>query len=80
VQTADYGINFYNLQSNSNINIYNLNGRHLKTLNSGNEQTNRFVWDLRDLNNTRLASGIYIYVIEAYGFEKIGKFAVIRKK
>ncbi|MGD9900524.1 MAG: MXAN_6640 family putative metalloprotease, partial [Calditrichaceae bacterium] len=55
VQTADDGINFYNLPSNSNINIYNLNGRHLKTLNSGNEQTNRFVWDLRDLNNTRLA-------------------------
>ncbi len=80
VRTGDDGLNFYNVPTNSSINIYNLNGRHLKTLNSGNEQTNRLAWDLRDHNSTRLASGIYIYVIEAYGFEKIGKFAVIRKK
>ena len=74
------GITFYNVPPEGEIYIFSLNGRSLQKIVSDFPAKRDVSWDMRDYNNKLLASGVYFYLVKSAGFEKKGKFAVIRKK
>lgn len=71
------GIFFASLPQQATIRIFALNGTLLKKI-EHNAMTGHAAWDLRAQDGGELASGVYLYKIEANGEEKMGKFAVMR--
>ncbi|NUO18371.1 S8 family serine peptidase [bacterium] len=71
------GVFFAALPVDASIRIYSLQGKLIRKLEhksaSGHEE-----WDLLTEDGQTVASGIYLYRIEANGQEKLGKLAVIR--
>ncbi|MBD3182963.1 hypothetical protein GF312_11780 [Candidatus Poribacteria bacterium] len=66
-------ISFLNLTSRAEISIYTLSGELVQTLyhmDSSREKK----WDMLNNNGVKIASGVYIYRIEAFKPEKPGKF------
>ncbi|MFH1701284.1 MAG: hypothetical protein ABIE07_11940 [Candidatus Zixiibacteriota bacterium] len=70
-------IAFHNLPDVCTIKIFNLAGDLVRTLDKEADGTNYTYWNLLTDNRLPIASGIYIYVVEAKEFgTKIGKMAV----
>ncbi|MEE9443540.1 MAG: hypothetical protein V3V99_12825 [candidate division Zixibacteria bacterium] len=70
-------IAFHHLPGACTIKIFNLGGDLLRTIDKDDPSTAIAYWDVLTENNLPVASGIYIYVVEAEGYgTKIGKMAV----
>ena len=70
-------IKFTNLPAKCSISIYNLGGDFVRRVEKDNASTSTASWDALTTEGLPVASGIYIYVVEAPGFgQKIGKLAV----
>jgi hypothetical protein len=77
-QPCSTKVKFINLTPMANIRIYTLDGRLVKTIyhiNGNGEEE----WDLLNDNGIPLASGIYVYYIEAYETKVTGKFVISGK-
>ena len=83
-RSKDYSnMQFINLPEVCTIRVYTLAGDHVRTIDHDeNIDTDRPGWEWWDLlthNNQRVASGVYIYHVDAPGIgEYIGKFAIVR--
>ena len=67
---------FINLPTECTITIYNLGGDRVQVLEK-NDNATELAWNLLNHSSIPVASGIYIYVVEAPGFgQKIGKMAI----
>ncbi|MCD6250082.1 MAG: hypothetical protein J7J98_07130 [candidate division Zixibacteria bacterium] len=70
-------IYFSNLPTECTITIYNLAGDYINRVEKNDASTSSAFWNVQTENNLPVASGIYIYVVDAPGFgTKIGKMAV----
>jgi hypothetical protein len=73
---GNYQIKFHHLPKECSITIYNLAGDFIRRIDK-NDDTPFATWNLQTDNHIPVASGIYIYVVDAPGFgTKIGKLAV----
>ncbi|UCE24578.1 MAG: T9SS type A sorting domain-containing protein, partial [Candidatus Zixiibacteriota bacterium] len=78
---GSYAIKFHHLPEACTIRIYNLAGELVRTLEKDDPATAIAEWDILTENGLPVASGIYIYVVDAEGFgQKIGKMAVFVEK
>ncbi|MEW6411032.1 MAG: hypothetical protein AB1483_01005 [Candidatus Zixiibacteriota bacterium] len=74
---GSYAIKFHHLPAECTITIYNLGGDLIRTIEKNDPSTAEVTWDVLTENRLPVASGIYIYVVDAPGFgQKIGKMAV----
>jgi len=75
---GNYQIKFHHLPRVCSISIYNLAGDFISRIDKdGSDETGIATWNLQSDNRIPVASGIYIYVVDAPGFgQKIGKMAV----
>jgi len=74
---GNYQLKFQHLPGKCTIKIYNLSGDLVYTIDKTDEDVSFADWDAKTENGLPVASGIYIYVVEAPGFgTKIGKMAV----
>jgi hypothetical protein len=74
--SGDAGIHFMNLPPGTRIRLFTMTGRIVQTLdvpNGGNT-----LWQINNANNDRVASGVYLYIIEGAGQKKEGKLVVIQ--
>jgi hypothetical protein len=70
-------IKFHHLPAQCTITIYNLGGDLIRTIEKNDPTSAEAIWDVLTENGLPVASGIYIYVVDAPGFgQKIGKMAV----
>ncbi len=70
-------IYFNNLPTKCTITIYNLAGDYINQVEKNDATTSTTYWNVQTENNLPVASGIYIYVVDAPGYgTKIGKMAV----
>jgi hypothetical protein len=73
---GNYQIKFHHLPKECSITIYNLAGDFITRIDK-NDETPIAAWNLQSDNRIPVASGIYIYVVDAPGYgQKIGKMAV----
>ena len=73
---GNYQIRFHHLPKECTISIYNLAGDFISQI-AKNDETPFATWNLQSDSRIPVASGIYIYVVDAPGFgTKIGKLAV----
>lgn len=76
-------LQFHNLPDVAVIRIYNSAGELVKLI-KHEEGSDGFLgpsiesWNLRTYNEQEIAFGVYLYHVQADGFEKTGKFAVIK--
>ncbi len=68
---------FAKLPQNTQIQIFTLNGRNIRSFNRVND-TGGIIWDLRDQSGKRVGSGIYFYRVECEGKERVGKLVIVR--
>ncbi|NOX88694.1 MAG: S8 family serine peptidase [Calditrichaeota bacterium] len=68
---------FAKLPQNSQIQIFNLNGKVIRSLKNMND-AGGIIWDLRDENGSRVKSGIYFYRIVHRSDKKTGKLVIVR--
>ena len=74
---GNYKIQFHNLPEECTITIYNLAGEFIREIVKDDPTTGIATWGATTWNNLPVASGIYIYVVDAPGYgQKIGKMAV----
>ena len=74
---GSYTLKFYHLPTVCTINIYNLSGELVRTIDKDDPSTSTAEWDVLTENGLPVASGIYIYVVDAPGYgQKIGKMAI----
>lgn len=74
---GSYQICFHHLPEKCSIDIYTLAGDLIRTLQKDDASTAIACWDVLTEQGLPIASGIYIYVVNAEGFgTKIGKMAV----
>jgi hypothetical protein len=72
---------FVNLPAVCTVSIYTLAGDRIRVLQKNDVSTSLLDWDVLTENRIPLASGIYIYVVEAPGFgQKIGKMAIFTEQ
>jgi hypothetical protein len=72
---------FTNLPAKCTISIFTLAGDRIAVINKDDASTSLADWDLLTDNQIPLASGIYIYVVDAPGFgQKIGKMAIFTEQ
>ncbi len=75
---------FTHLPARCLIRIYTVDGELVRILNHNDPTSNTEVWDLLTASGARIASGVYVYHIEALDENgnrigtKVGKFAVIK--
>jgi hypothetical protein len=73
-------LKFINLPKECNIRIFNLGGDHVRTLEKDDTCT-ELIWDLETKHGIPVASGIYIWYIDAPGIgTNFGKFAVFMER
>lgn len=83
-RSGDYSrLQFVNLPEVCTIRVFTLAGDHVRTIehneNTESDKPGWEWWDLLTHNNSRIASGIYIYHVDIPGIgEHIGKFAIVR--
>jgi hypothetical protein len=70
-------IKFFCLPSNAKVRIYDLNGKIINTLEVIDSERG-VMWYLDNADNTDVASGVYVYVIEFGSERKTGSLAVIK--
>ena len=68
---------FYNVPAKSEITIFTVNGRPLKTLRFQQEEAGTVEWNLRDRFGYGVSSGIYLYYING-SKPVLGKLAIVR--
>ena len=74
---GSYQVCFHHLPELCTIDIYNLAGDLIRTIEKTDASTAITCWDVLTEQGLPVASGIYIYVVRAEGFgEKVGKMAV----
>jgi hypothetical protein len=74
-------IYFSHLPDKCTITIYNLAGDFINRIEKDDPSTSNAYWNVRTENNLPVASGIYIYVVDAPGFgQKVGKVAVFTEQ
>jgi hypothetical protein len=74
---GNYHIEFQNLPAECNISIYNLAGDFVRRIDKNTVDESHINWDALSMNGLPVASGIYLYVVDAPGIgQKIGKIAV----
>jgi hypothetical protein len=74
---GNYTLKFQHLPGTCTITIYNLAGDFIRQIDKTDVSTSEISWDVKTENGLTVASGIYVYVVEAPGFgTKIGKMAV----
>ncbi|MFQ6608102.1 MAG: hypothetical protein ACE5EE_06140 [Fidelibacterota bacterium] len=72
-------IYFMGLPEQCTITIYTKSGKLVDTIeHNGTGGSGQEAWDLVSKDGMNIAYGIYFYVIEAFGQEAVGKFAVIK--
>ncbi len=72
-------IYFMNLPEECDISIYTKRGYLVDTLKHlGSGTDGQESWDLVSRDGMNIAYGIYFYVVEAYGEQAVGKFAIIK--
>lgn len=72
---------FTNLPAKCTISIFTLAGDRIVVISKDDPTTSLAEWDLLTENRVPLASGIYIYVVDAPGFgQKIGKMAIFTEQ
>ncbi len=69
---------FDNIPIGSNIKIYDIAGQLIKELETRDSSSNKVMWFLDNANDSKIASGVYIYFVEFRGKVKSGKIAVVR--
>lgn len=70
-------IAFHHLPETCTIRIYNLGGDLIASVDKDDPSTSIAYWDVLTNQNLPVASGIYVYVVDAPGFgTKVGKMAV----
>ncbi len=76
---GDRRIEFRNLPRNSTVRIYTVRGDLVQTLVHDGSDDGYVAWNLRSKDNLDVAPGLYIYHVEAPGYDAhIGKFAIIK--
>lgn len=71
-------VKFINLPSVATIKIFNIAGDHVKTIRKTAEQGDESLWDLKNEYGVFVASGVYVYYVEAPGYgDSFGKLAVM---
>lgn len=74
---GSYQLKWHHLPEKCTITVYNLAGELVRTIHKDDASTAIASWDLLTERGLPVASGIYIYVVDAPGFgQKIGKVAV----
>lgn len=74
---GNYQLKFQHLPAECTIRIFNLGGDLIRTIEHNDIDDSWTNWDLKTTNGLIVASGIYVYVVEAPGFgTKIGKMAI----
>ncbi len=70
-------LKFHHLPTLCTISIYNLAGELIKTIEKNDASTAIADWDVLTENGLPVASGIYVYVVDAPGYgQKVGKMAI----
>jgi hypothetical protein len=71
-------VKFTNLPANATVKIFNIAGDHIRTLQTTPGSTTfDMPWNLKNESNIYVASGVYVYFVEAPGYgESFGKVAV----
>jgi hypothetical protein len=68
---------FMNLPEECTITIYTISGDPVRILEHRSNEIGAEAWDLRGGSGVTVASGVYVYQIEAGDETKIGKLAVL---
>lgn len=74
-------LRFTRLPSECRITIYTVTGELVTVINHSDPYDSNEWWNLRtgkDHDGSEIVPGLYVFVVEADGFEHIGKFAVVR--
>jgi hypothetical protein len=69
------GVTFKNLNPSTRIRIFTVTGRLVTTLRS--DSGGDVLWDLRNASGERVASGVYLYMMDLNGAKKDGKLVLI---
>jgi len=74
---GNYTIKFHGLPAKATISIYNIAGEFIDEIIHEDANTSVATWDARTSRGLPVASGIYVYVVDAEGYgQKVGKLAV----
>lgn len=71
------GVTFTRLTLRATINIFTVSGEKVRTVEKNNN-IDSMGWDLRNEAGSRVASGLYIYVVKGEGSSKKGKLVIVR--
>lgn len=74
-------LRFAKLPTDCRLTVYTVSGEFVTVINHSDPYDSNEWWNLRsgeNHNGSEIAPGLYIFVVEADGFEHIGKFAVVR--
>lgn len=72
------GITFTALPGSADIRIYSIAGRLVKKIAKNDFSSDAVAWNVTNDNGEKVASGLYLFVIESGSFVKKGKLVVIR--
>ena len=75
-QSISGQVTFDKLTENATVSIYTLDGDRVRT--QIESTTGRAVWDGRNEGGADVVSGLYVYLIQGDGVEKVGQVMVIR--
>jgi len=71
-------VKFINLPGTATIKIFNIAGDHVKTIHKTPTMGDEASWDLKNESGVYVASGVYVYYVEAPGYgDSFGKLAVM---
>ncbi len=76
-ETGVSQVTFVNLPLSAKIEIFNINGLHLASVDAAEGETVAF-WNMLTKNGDAVSSGVYIYTIVSEGNSRSGKIMVIR--
>jgi hypothetical protein len=77
-QSISGHITFKNLTENFTIQIYDIAGRHVRTIEKQAGGGDEAIWDVRNSEDEEVASGTYVFVIQGDGDTYVGKIVVLR--
>ena len=77
-QPGQNEVHFINLPPNAKIRIYTASGDLVATIDHNDTVRDFARWNLKNANGQDVASGIYMYRVEAQQFEFQHRFVVIR--
>ena len=75
---GEHRLYFTRLPNKCTLSIYTISGEFVHSINHNDLFRGDEFWDLKNGQGKLIAPGLYIYIVEAFGSQHIGKFAVIR--